>query len=67
MYVVLTWKLVGVDRQATTEAQEANKLARQAITAAENANRLAQEAVSNDTASTPWRPRTSRTRLCLPS
>jgi hypothetical protein len=48
VYVVLTWKLVRVDGEATREAQEANKLARQAITASQYANNLAQEALKDD-------------------
>jgi hypothetical protein len=48
VYVVLTWRLVRVDRQATKEAQTANTLAQEAITASQEANKLAQEALNND-------------------
>ena len=48
VYVVLTWRLVGVDRQATKEAQEANKLAQQAIASSQDANTLARQALDND-------------------
>jgi hypothetical protein len=48
VYVVLTWKLVGVDRRATEEAKDANELSRNAITATQEANKIAQQALEGD-------------------